>query len=888
MNPVVHSFAAWRIYASISILFFSLVLNVCAQAQTGFTDVTVSTGATSNGTWSPAFAPGAGPYTFTPTGANSTANVNITEIVDRLGGTNANLTSTNNVTIITTNASGTGNGDITISNAMTITNYVNAAPFAHTLTLNAGRNILVSNPINLTPAVPGNGAVGRPAPPLTVIAGNNFTVSSAGSITCSGGSGGMGSGASGGNGSAITITAGSAGAVHIAGAITTNGGPATKGSGGHAGAISITAPGGISLSAGLSANGGTATSTSYSNGNGGNISINDGATTVTSGGANDGQTAGIIAAIAGTGGTVGTGTGGNFTKSGAGTLMLSQLSTYTGTTSVNAGIVRVSTNNVTASANGPLGNNASGLNLNGGAIQTNVTTFSRPITVTATNSGLDAYGAARTISASITFTGSYNLNVGATTVASAEGQPLTLSGTISNSAGLFSLTKTGNSTLSFGSQTITLNTLTIDAGTTFTATSGNLHITGNFSNSGTFVHNSGAVTLDGTSTQTIGGTAAIPLFNLVTNNTAGFTLNNDLSVSGTHTFTNGIITTSATPHYLIYEAGSSYTGNSNTRHVNGWVRKAGTTAFTFPVGNGTVERTIAISNLSAASVFNARYAGATTNTGNVTPPLVAVDPNEYWNVNQVSGGSAQVALNWDNSKIAFPSYTLSDIRVANYTAGNWASIGGSATGTVSSTGTITSSSVGSFGAFTFGTISGSLPVHWVQFSARLSNGHALLSWTVADETAVDHYEVQRSDDGNTFYSTGRVTARNVPALQSYHYTDSLAIKDVAYYRIRSVDKDGKANLSKIATISDRLLAANYFKVTSPARGSIAFTAGPRHHGVYTYKLITTGGQTIQQGRVLLTNGGYYTIPLATPVVRGVYILQVQHGSFRHIQRIFVE
>ena len=137
---------------------------------------------------------------------------------------------------------------------------------------------------------------------------------------------------------------------------------------------------------------------------------------------------------------------------------------------------------------------------------------------------------------------------------------------------------------------------------------GALYLKANVSNSEAAMSaGTGTLYLNGGSAQAINGSAALKTYNFVSNNTAGITLNNNLSVSGAHTFTSGIIATSATPNYLVYEAGSSYSGNGNARHVNGWVKKFGSTNFIFPVGNGTVERTVAINSLSANSEFNARY-----------------------------------------------------------------------------------------------------------------------------------------------------------------------------------------------------------------------------------------------------------------------------------------
>jgi hypothetical protein len=141
----------------------------------------------------------------------------------------------------------------------------------------------------------------------------------------------------------------------------------------------------------------------------------------------------------------------------------------------------------------------------------------------------------------------------------------------------------------------------------------------------------GTLFLNGSSAQSVNGTQVFKTYNLVTNNAAGITLNNNLSVTGVHTYTAGIITTSATPNYMIYEAGSSYTGSSDSRHVNGWVKKTGNTNFTFPVGNATYERSIALTNLTASGEFNVKHNFILTPSRySLYNPLVYVDSAEHW------------------------------------------------------------------------------------------------------------------------------------------------------------------------------------------------------------------------------------------------------------------
>ncbi len=158
---------------------------------------------------------------------------------------------------------------------------------------------------------------------------------------------------------------------------------------------------------------------------------------------------------------------GSFELKGDNIVRMIGANTYTGNTTVSMGVLRTESN-VIANTNGALGNNVSGLTLNGGRIETASSIFSRPITITGNASGLDAFGANRTISSPVNMPGpgNFTLNLGGS-----NGFDLTLSGVISNSSGTLSINKTGSNKVSLsgantfnGSVTIAQGTLSIETG----------------------------------------------------------------------------------------------------------------------------------------------------------------------------------------------------------------------------------------------------------------------------------------------------------------------------------------------------------------------------------------------------------------------------------------
>jgi hypothetical protein len=442
---------------------------------------------------------------------------------------------------------------------------------------------------------------------------------------------------------------------------------------------------------------------------------------------------------------------------------------------------------------------------------------------------------------------------------------------------------TGASITGFGSFT--------NASSGVLVNNGNYHIKGNLTNNQSSMSaGSGTLYLNGTSAQIVAGSQPFKTNNLVTDNTAGITLNTNLSIEGTHTFTNGLVTTSSTPNYLIYEAGSSHTGGSDSRHVNGWIKKYGNTDFIFPVGDATYQRTTAISNLSATSEFNCRYYITTQNIFNLTAPVVQVKANEYWQLDKISGGNAQVTLNWDHSKVPMDNVLLTDILVSPYSSSNWVNGGGAttATGTVTTTGSVTSNSMSSFGQITLGYETFPVPLKLISFTAERRQGVSSLHWITENEQNVSHFDVQRSYDAVNYSTIGNVVARNRSQQENYFFDDRSPLKGFAWYRIRSADIDGKFSYTRIVVVSENDFQSNSFVVLNPVRNAVTVFNKTAREGMFNYSLINSGGQLIMKGNISMAGNGGAALPLPPQTAAGIYILELSDDKTQFRQKILVE
>jgi hypothetical protein len=401
---------------------------------------------------------------------------------------------------------------------------------------------------------------------------------------------------------------------------------------------------------------------------------------------------------------------------------------------------------------------------------------------------------------------------------------------------------------------------------------------------------SGTLYLNGSSTQFINGSQVFKTYNLQTNNSAGITLDNDLSVSGIHTFTGGLITSSSIPNYLIYEAGSSYTGDNDSRHINGWVKKIGNTDFIFPVGDATYERVAGISNLSASSEFNCKYNTPTNNTVNLFSPLVQVKANEYWQIDKISGGNAKVTLSWDHNKVAMDDVLIADIMTAYYNGSNWTDAGGigTATGNVTTTGSVISNAVSSFGSITLGYYSYPVPLKLLSFTASRRSGISYLRWITDNEQQVDHFDVQRSYDGINYSSIGNKPARNSGFREQYDFEDYSLFNGFAWYRIRSIDRDGKFSFSRIAVVSETDLLSTSFIVMNPVRTAITIFNKTGMDGNFDYRFVNSAGQLILQGRINMKNNVGIVLPLPSQTASGIYFLELSNDRTQFRKKLMVE
>ncbi len=345
-----------------------------------------------------------------------------------------------------------------------------------------------------------------------------------------------------------------------------------------------------------------------------------------------------------------------------------------------------------------------------------------------------------------------------------------------------------------------------NAGTFINAGGGNFYIGGNITNSGTTAYDGGTLLFVGSSAQSSGGSAVFYTTNVTFNNASGIAVNKCLSVNNTALFTSGLVTTpTGSTEPLEFTSPALPSGTSNTSHVNGYVRKLGTGAFTYPVGDAAMYQQVKVNPTVNTTGMVVKYfpadAGVAPFVTTGTDPVALQYYNhlEYWNIAPVSTATGVVTVFWDaynNQGIGSPT----DLRVAHLRGAQWLNEGILGAGSVSS-GSVTSNTLSSWSPFTIGSISSNspLPITLTRFDALYNSCTISVVWNVQLELDLNHYELEYSVDGLDFIFLERIEPKGNNA--AYIFNHNPDTDGLIYYRLKIVNEDASVSYSHLVSQS---------------------------------------------------------------------------------------
>ncbi|MEO6894880.1 MAG: T9SS type A sorting domain-containing protein, partial [Ginsengibacter sp.] len=178
------------------------------------------------------------------------------------------------------------------------------------------------------------------------------------------------------------------------------------------------------------------------------------------------------------------------------------------------------------------------------------------------------------------------------------------------------------------------------------------------------------------------------------------------------------------------------------------------------------------------------------------------------------------------------------------------------------------------------------PVTFTSVKANAKNNQVAVEWNVENQSSMKQYEVERSADGNKFSNVAVIDANNNLTF-AYSWLDESPLQGNNYYRIRSVDLNGKIEFTSVvkAQISNISVSIKvYPNPATEAKVNLQFNNQPA--GVYYTRLINPIGQVIVSKKIIHSAGSSTeTIQWNQNAAKGIYNLQISQpdGSMKVIR-----
>jgi hypothetical protein len=434
--------------------------------------------------------------------------------------------------------------------------------------------------------------------------------------------------------------------------------------------------------------------------------------------------------------------------------------------------------------------------------------------------------------------------------------------------------------------------------------------TGNYNTNGAYVRFYNWVTDNSIGTNTASGT--------LINSTSGqgqIQVEQEVRVTNLHTFTNGMIWTPRgnwKHAFVHYDAnGASYSGNNDSRHIDGYAAKTGSSNFDFPIGDGVRQR---ISGLSspANGIYKSAYFNQNPQTGStgISGPSTAASPlnglltkistHEFWDIDGTAASQYKLtALNsvagyseWANDFITFGTCFL---QIAAWD-GMWENLSiNAAPASVNSDGPFISianptnpdngNSYGTgqpFTAYTWGisVYPKPLSIQLLGFTAVADACIAKLEWNTSNEINVDRFEMEQSINGINYSIAGTVTAKNGAGLNNYSINVSQPNK-TNYYRIKIIGADGQTTYSSVQQVKTNCTVSNNYFIVYPnpvRNGMVQVRFNAEKPGSANLSMFDAMGQIVLKNDIIINQGDNNIRIDVDNLAKGTYVIQLFSAS----------
>jgi hypothetical protein len=171
-----------------------------------------------------------------------------------------------------------------------------------------------------------------------------------------------------------------------------------------------------------------------------------------------------------------------------------------------------------------------------------------------------------------------------------------------------------------------------------------------------------------------------------------------------------------------------------------------------------------------------------------------------------------------------------------------------------------------------------LPIKLLTFTAEHEGEFVTCRWTTASETNNDHFDIERSTDGETFEKIGKVNGFGAGVSttnRSYSFNDPDKCNEIRYYRLRQVDIDGHFEYSDVVAVNCASKDQSIQIHPNPASESITYQFNQGYDEVLSIRIIDVTGRILKEETINAIKGFNTISTSVSDLSGGVYYLQIR-------------
>jgi len=174
-----------------------------------------------------------------------------------------------------------------------------------------------------------------------------------------------------------------------------------------------------------------------------------------------------------------------------------------------------------------------------------------------------------------------------------------------------------------------------------------------------------------------------------------------------------------------------------------------------------------------------------------------------------------------------------------------------------------------------------LPIKLVYFQGAMENNKVVLQWKVAQNEAVDRFEVERSEDGINFVTAGIVFPNAKSDAENYSYNETKN-NNKTYYRLKMYDKNQTTKYSSAIVLEKLSVKGGSLTiVNNPATDKLTMSYSSAVSQSVEIKIYDLAGRMQMKQKTNVYQGtNFISLALNSAFTIGTYVVEVRNASER--------